>query len=45
VQALDERVLVVAVLHQPSSRTLRKRRGRSELVTTKTLEKAIAPRP
>ena len=47
VQALDERVLVlrVAVVSRhvaPPRRTLRKRRSRSEFVTTKTLEKAIA---
>jgi Domain of unknown function (DUF4173) len=42
VQPLHQRVLVVAVLHQPSLRP-RKRRRRSEFVTTKTLEKAIAP--
>src|SRR5205809_231966 len=39
VQPLDQRVIVIAVLH---ARTLRNRRRRRELVTTKRLEPAIA---
>src|SRR5207249_999963 len=41
VEPLDQRVLVVPVLHR-ASRVLRNPRSRSEFVTTKTLENAIA---
>src|SRR5207247_3687711 len=43
VQALDQRFLFVSVLHQSSSLRLWKLRMRSEVVTTKTLENAMAP--
>src|SRR5918996_182314 len=41
-QAVADRLLVVAVLHHTPSLSLRKRRRRSEFVTTKRLEAAIA---
>ena len=41
-EALDQRLLVVAVLHR-ASRVLWNRRSLSEFVTTNTLENAIAP--